>query len=130
MTCKFDLSKKTKGQALVEFALILPLLLLLILGMIEFGWLLNGKLVITSAAREGARAGIVIENSDEREERINDIVDSIVENSGVTINNIVVSLVGNDIVVELSGEMEPIIGFFFDDDEVIEMSSKAIMRKE
>lgn len=48
-----------KGTAVVEFALILPLLLLLVFGIIEFGLLLYNKAMLTNASREGARAGIV-----------------------------------------------------------------------
>ncbi|MBW8383916.1 MAG: pilus assembly protein [Youngiibacter sp.] len=50
----FGLSNE-KGQSAVEFALVLPLLLILLLGIIEFGWFLNAKITITGAAREGAR---------------------------------------------------------------------------
>ena len=42
------------GQSLVEFALILPLLLMLVLGAIDFGRLFYTKIIITNAAREGA----------------------------------------------------------------------------
>lgn len=48
-----------KGAALVEFALILPLLVMLIFGIIEFSVMLYDKAVITNASREAARAGIV-----------------------------------------------------------------------
>lgn len=48
-----------KGTSAVEFAIILPILLLLILGIFEFSFLQFNKAVITNAAREGARAGIV-----------------------------------------------------------------------
>ncbi len=51
--------KNQKGAAAVEFAIVLPLLLILIFGMIEFGLLLYNKQVLTNASREGARAGIV-----------------------------------------------------------------------
>ncbi len=44
---------------MVELALVLPLLLLLVFGLIEFGLLIYNKAVITNASREGARAGIV-----------------------------------------------------------------------
>lgn len=47
------------GQSLVEFALILPILLLLIMGIIEFGFIMNSYLTIQNASREGARIGIV-----------------------------------------------------------------------
>ena len=48
-----------KGASLVEFTLILPLLLLLVFGIIEFGLLMYNKAMLTNASREGARAGIV-----------------------------------------------------------------------
>jgi Flp pilus assembly protein TadG len=51
--------KNKKGQALVELALILPVLLLLIFGIIEFGRVFGTYLLITHGAREGARAAAV-----------------------------------------------------------------------
>ena len=51
--------KNQKGAALAEFALVLPLLLVILLGIIEFSLLLYDKAVITNASREAARAGIV-----------------------------------------------------------------------
>lgn len=47
------------GSNLVEFALLLPLLLLLVFGIIDFGFALYDKAIITNAAREAARFGIV-----------------------------------------------------------------------
>jgi hypothetical protein len=57
---KDGLLKSQKGATLVEFAIILPLLLLLIFGIIEFGLFLFNRHVITNAVREAARAGIVV----------------------------------------------------------------------
>jgi Flp pilus assembly protein TadG len=51
-----------RGQALAEFALILPILMLLVAGMIEFGRAWNIKQVVTDAAREGARYSVVVHN--------------------------------------------------------------------
>ncbi len=48
-----------KGIAAVEFALILPMLLLVLFMIIEFSIILYDKAVITNASREGARMGIV-----------------------------------------------------------------------
>jgi Flp pilus assembly protein TadG len=47
-----------KGAAAVEFAIILPLLVMIVFGIIDVGLLLYNKQVITNASREGARAGI------------------------------------------------------------------------
>lgn len=51
--------KNEKGQSLVEFAILLPFILLILLGILEFGIILNSYLTIHNAAREGARLGIV-----------------------------------------------------------------------
>jgi Flp pilus assembly protein TadG len=44
-----------RGAAIVEFAIVLPLLLLLVFGIIEFGRGYNVKVQLTGAVREGAR---------------------------------------------------------------------------
>lgn len=46
---------RDRGAVAVEFALLLPLLLLLIFGLIDFGRALNAQVTLTQAAREGAR---------------------------------------------------------------------------
>jgi Flp pilus assembly protein TadG len=48
-----------EGAQLVEFALVLPLLLLVVLGIAEFGFLFQRYEVITNAAREGARMAVL-----------------------------------------------------------------------
>lgn len=48
-----------RGQELVEFALIASLLFLLIIAVIEFGFLIHSYNAIANVAREGARAGVV-----------------------------------------------------------------------
>ena len=50
---------RSRGQGLVEFALILPAFLLLIMGIIEFGYVLTVYTGLFNAAREGARVGVV-----------------------------------------------------------------------
>jgi Flp pilus assembly protein TadG len=47
--------KGEKGQALVEFALVLPFLLFVLYGIIQFGLLLNTYITVTDSARAGAR---------------------------------------------------------------------------
>lgn len=46
---------RTEGAAAVEFAVILPLLLLILGGIIDFGLMFNAQIAITHAAREGVR---------------------------------------------------------------------------
>ncbi|MDH8677312.1 TadE/TadG family type IV pilus assembly protein [Fusibacter bizertensis] len=47
--------KNENGQSMVEFALIVPLLLLIIVGIIEFGFMFSGYLTLTNASREAVR---------------------------------------------------------------------------
>lgn len=49
------------GQDLVEYALVLPLFLLLVFSVFEFGILFFQYTLVVNAAREGARTGIVID---------------------------------------------------------------------
>lgn len=50
---------KEKGQSLVEFALVLPLLLGLLCGIIDFGWVYYNQITLANAAREGARYAVI-----------------------------------------------------------------------
>ncbi|MGC9361190.1 MAG: TadE/TadG family type IV pilus assembly protein [Anaerolineae bacterium] len=50
---------RQRGQELVEFALILPLLLLLMVGIFEFGYVVFAYNTLSNAVREGARYGSV-----------------------------------------------------------------------
>ena len=51
-----------QGQSLVEFSLIVPLFLLILFGMMEFGFIFSHDLTIEYATREGARAGAALAN--------------------------------------------------------------------
>lgn len=53
------LRNRDDGASLVEFAFVLPFLLLLVLGVIEFGWLLGLNNDVRHGAREGARFAAV-----------------------------------------------------------------------
>jgi Flp pilus assembly protein TadG len=52
-------SRNERGQTLVEFALVLPILSLLLLGVIQFGIAFNHYITLTDAVRAGARKGAV-----------------------------------------------------------------------
>jgi Flp pilus assembly protein TadG len=52
-------SSPDKGQSIVEFALLLPLITIVLIGIIDFSILLYNKAVVTNASREAARRGSV-----------------------------------------------------------------------
>jgi len=56
---KMNYLKNQRGQALVEFAIILPILLLLVMGIFQFGMMINSYLTIQNITREGARAASI-----------------------------------------------------------------------
>jgi hypothetical protein len=51
--------KSERGAELIEFALVFPLLLMVILGIVDFGFLFQRMEVVTNAAREGARIAVL-----------------------------------------------------------------------
>lgn len=53
-------SKLQRGAQAIEFALVLPFFLILLLLIIDFGFLVFNKAVITNASREAARSGTVV----------------------------------------------------------------------
>lgn len=128
--------REERGQGLVEFALVLPILLALVLGIIEFGWALNGKITLNSAVREGARAAAVYKYTDLAD--LNGVAQAaVISNSSAsglsdqstkTTVHLNAAYLVDKIEVEASANFNPIIGLYIR--ETIEMKSKAIMKKE
>lgn len=50
---------KEQGQSMVEFALILPVLLVILCGIVDFGWIYYNQITLNNAAREGARYAVI-----------------------------------------------------------------------
>lgn len=61
-----------RGQALVEFTLIIPIFLLLVFAIVDFGMGFHAWISVTNAAREGARIGAVGADADTIEARVRD----------------------------------------------------------
>jgi Flp pilus assembly protein TadG len=70
-----------RGVAAVEFALVAPVLLLFVLGIIEFGRLMMVEEVLTNAAREGCRRAVMA-NATENDVRT--VVNNYLSNSGIS----------------------------------------------
>jgi Flp pilus assembly protein TadG len=76
--------KNQKGAAAVEFAIVFPILLVLIFGIIEFSIMLYNKAMITNASREGARSGIVFASPRVPNTDITSVIDTYCSNSLIT----------------------------------------------
>ncbi len=68
--------KGEKGQSLVEFALVVPLLLLLVIGIAEFGRAWMTRNIMTGAAREAVRMYAVKDNTAAARVRADQILSS------------------------------------------------------
>ena len=122
-----------RGQALAEFALILPLMLLFIAGIVELGRAWNIKQVVTDAAREGARNAVLQNESTwpsvraQIEERL-DFAN--VEGASIThAGNWHVP--GDSMTVRVAVDFRMgLIGVLVGDLSVVSISSEATMRNE
>lgn len=121
--------KSEKGASAVEFALILPLLIMLVFGIVEFGIAFNNYVTITHAAREGARIAAVDLNNP-------DLKNIIIERAfpvQITEDDIVISTteeknIGDPVEVEITYNISitiPLVGSWD-----IPLKNKAIMRLE
>ena len=95
------LKKSERGASLIEFAIVLPILLALIFGIIEFAWILNGHIILTGAAREGVRIAVVSNHSDKSQSEIRTEVKQAVINRAITFE-----LAPEDIEVKFGNYME------------------------
>src|SRR5947207_5936953 len=72
--------RSRRGAAIIEFALLAPVLFMLVLGMIEFGRVLMVAQLLTDAAREGGRLAVVAGSNTDK---VTSTVDSFLTNAGV-----------------------------------------------
>lgn len=135
---RFRRPRDDRGAALVEFALILPLLALVLFGTIEFAWTFSQHLDLRHGAREGARLTAVSylpsEDADQVQAIGAEVCSRMERVDGATVT---IELVGNNepgegtVVVTTAAPLEQITGFLgFALDEVGTLNSTAEMRLE
>jgi general stress protein CsbA len=81
MKARVWMVRNNRGQALVEFALILPLVMLILIGIVEFGRAWQAKQTLTDVAREGARIA-AIANPSYTQDTVRIRVDSLMMAAG------------------------------------------------
>lgn len=127
-------TSKRKGQTLVEAAIALPLFILILAGILDFGWLLANQLMVSNGSRDGARYAIV--NSDNTS--LAALVDARVRtNPGLdTGEDVSVSVAFSadllDISVTVSKKVKvltPLVGVFVQGQQ-IDLTSTTVMRVE
>jgi Flp pilus assembly protein TadG len=83
-----------RGASAVEFALLLPVLMLILFGIIEFGMVMYSREVLTNASREGARAGIVQQIPKPTTGQIQTVVTNYLTGTGINPSNVTVTVAG------------------------------------
>lgn len=112
------------GASAVEFALTLPLLLILMFGIIEFSVLLFDKAVVTNASREGARFGVVYATDGENytpmtDEDIKTAVKNYANDYLINLGGTTRQLADGDIVItpgtrESGDDLSVVVNFTYD----------------
>ena len=111
--------KSEKGQAMVEFALVLPILLLILCGIIDFGWIFGNQLLANNASREAARY-TAIHYYDSNVDDDQAAAAAIVSARAPSLNSttVTVNKSGDSITVNISSDvtvLTPIISAIFPD---------------
>ena len=83
-----NLANDEQAQAMVGLALVLPVLLVILFGIVEFGRIFHAYLVVANAARTGARVG-VIKNDDSQ---IVSTVEGVVQPSNFDLNRLTIDI--------------------------------------
>ena len=124
---------RQRGAAAVELAIILPFLVVLVFGMIEFGIMIYDKAVLANASREGARAGITGLGDPEIKQIVlnycNVNLVNLGGNDAFDPNKIFISSDGTDLIVRLEYSYDLLLGSFFGFDNTT-ISAETVMRIE
>ena len=126
---KSKILKKEKGASAVEFALILPILVMLVFGIFQFGIAYNNWIALTHAAREGARLAAVGANALDTEQRVRDSAPSVVIQSIEVTPAPPGGNIGDPVTVTVTGAVLR-IEIPFAVSRNIQLTSTATMRKE
>jgi len=89
--------RSESGASAVEFALLLPVLMMILFGITEFGLALYRQSILTNASREGARLGIVQSIPAISNGQINAAIDTYLTAAGIPPGNVTRTIVAGGI---------------------------------
>lgn len=84
-TGKRGVNRKERGQSMVEFALLLPLFLIVVFIIVDFGVGISRWVIVTNSTREGARIGAVGRNTSEIANKVADTSNGLLLPADVTV---------------------------------------------
>lgn len=123
--------RREEGQSVVEAALVIPLLILILCGIIDFGWIFSNQLIISNCSREGARFAIVNSSASNLETEVLNKVRLVAGSDTSNISVAVAFLNSNqDIsvtVTKMVHVLTPIAGIFVPS-QVVNLQSTSTMR--
>ncbi len=121
-------ARRERGQALVEMAITLPLLLLLLMGIMEMGWYFYNQMSVENGSREGARYAIVHAQDTTLNTDVTSLVQGMVFGPGTL--TVAVAKAGNDISVTVTKTVPTLtpIAVIFTSGETFLLSAKTTMK--
>ena len=113
-------NKKEDGQAMLEFALVLPIFLLILCGIIDFGWMFYNQLALNNISREGARYAVVSTAADNSTDEILHHIEGYIDDTYPVLGDVDITVkyttplspVGGDVIVSIEKDfsyLTPII---------------------
>src|SRR5262245_10447183 len=96
--------RSESGQSLVEFAMVLPLLLLIVFAIIDFGRIYQANVTLTNAAREGARLGTTGASATAIQQRVSDTAPGLGATSSVSYTG--TGVTGDSVIVQATATVQ------------------------
>jgi Flp pilus assembly protein TadG len=126
--------KRKNGQSLVEFAIIAPILIIMLVSIVDFGFLLNKYIVFSNATREAVRYGITKDDALLADSKMKQIISDI---TNIAAGDLVITIVdegsrakGTSLKVTVAHEhtfFTPVVGALFNNSHKVTSSAEMMI---